>query len=453
MENDKVKILIISAKRQLEKRIKKMMGDKAALEWTSDIGMLIPLFREETYDVVVLTSSIVKENKADTIDILNTLTGKCPVTQILLLTEPEDMDVAMSALLVGTYHYARLPMSDVELELLISTAIKDKPEFGANLLLDKSEDQNGFENLIGRSAPMRKIYEQIRRAAATDIHILLLGETGTGKDLVAGTIHRLSARSEGPYIPVNLGSLPMELVSSELFGHEKGSFTGAIDRRIGVFEQGNNGTVFLDEIDTVEEMVKVSLLRLIEQKKFTRIGGRQLIESDARIIAASNANLEEMIKKGEFRKDLFYRLDTFRISLPPLRERHGDIPILAENFVARYSQSFEKSITRVSDGFVRRLEAYDWPGNIRELRNVIQKAVLTCEEKELKSKHLPPNIGNGEKLKPVIKFEIGTPLDEIEKEMLIQALSIAKDNRSRAAELLGISRRAIYNKLNKYNLS
>ncbi len=452
MTQGKPKILVAIKRDEYVDQIDRVFKDRVDLERLTSIDTIQDNFRKKTYDVLIITSAVSRQNQKKTIQILDTITTKCPVTQIILLADPDDIDFAMSALLVGTYHYAKMPMPDRELKLLIETALADRPQFGANLLLNIRGGIGDFDAIIGNSAPMQKVFKQIQRAAATDIHILILGETGTGKDLVASTIHRLSRRSEGPYIPVNLGSLPMELVSSELFGHEKGAFTGASGQRIGVFEQGNDGTVFLDEIDNVDEKVKVSLLRLIEQKYFTRIGGRRQVKSNARIIAASNANLEKMIESNEFRKDLFYRLDTFRINLPPLRERHGDIPLLAENFVARYGKSFERPIYDISKDFMARLEEYHWPGNIRELKNVIQKSVLTCDERILKARHLPNNIRGENQARPSVRFEIGTSLEDIEKEMIQQALAVSNNNRSKAAELLGISRRAIYNKLNKYEI-
>jgi len=452
MTKNKPKILVVAAKKEIANRIERLFEGKVELEQLKSTSAIQDRFRRKTYDILILNSTVARKNRKKTIETLNTITNKCPVTQILLIAEPEDIDFAMSALLVGTYHYAKMPMPDRELKLLVETALADRPDYGTNMLLDIRDGMSDFDAIIGNSAPMQKVFKQVQRAAAADIHILILGETGTGKDLIASTIHRLSKRSDGPFIPVNLGSLPMELVSSELFGHEKGAFTGAAGRRIGVFEQANEGTVFLDEIDNVDEKVKVSLLRLIEQKRFTRIGGRRQVKSNARIIAASNADLEKMIQNNEFRKDLFYRLDTFRISLPPLRERHGDIPLLAENFVSRYSKSFEHPINKISREYISQLEEYDWPGNIRELKNVIQKSVLACYGKILQAKHLPANIKGKKRSKPAVKFEIGTPLSEIEKEMIQQALAVVNNNRSKAAELLGISRRAIYNKLNKYNI-
>jgi DNA-binding NtrC family response regulator len=305
--------------------------------------------------------------------------------------------------------------------------------------------------LIGKSAPMQFLYQQIRRAAQNDIHVLLIGETGTGKDLTAQAIHKLSERRDEPYIPVNLGSLPPQLVASELFGHEKGAFTGAADQFEGKFERAGNGTVFLDEIDSVEEKVQVSLLRLLEQKRFQRLGGKKFIFSNVRLIASSNAELEELVAKGRFRKDLFYRLDVFRIELPTLKERHGDIPLLISVFLDQFNKAFNKDIKSISHECLQILEAHSWPGNVRELKNVVQRAVIMCEDDELLPEHLPPRFQKA-KQKKRIYFDIGTPLEVVERKMILGALEMTNNNRKKAAELLGISRRAIYNKLRKHRI-
>lgn len=299
---------------------------------------------------------------------------------------------------------------------------------------------------------MQKVYQQIRQAASAEIPVLLIGETGTGKDLAAQAIHQRSARSGGAYVPVNLGAIPSELVASELFGHEKGAFTGAVQRYIGKFEQANHGTVFLDEIDAIDEKVQVSLLRLIEQKKFHRLGGKKAQTVDIRLIAATNADIEDLVEGESFRDDLFYRLDVFRISMPPLRRRRGDIPLLIEAFVERYNASFSKNIERIAPACIQAMEAYDWPGNVRELKNVIQRAVLVCDGPEILNRHLPPRFQSAQPSRPTVTFEIGTSLEAVEREMVVRALAAAGNNRTRAAELLGISRRALYNKLKKHRI-
>lgn len=304
--------------------------------------------------------------------------------------------------------------------------------------------------MIGVCARARASFDQIRQAAATDVPVLIVGETGTGKDLAAQAIHDLSARRNGPYVPVHLGAIPANLVASELFGHAKGVFTGATDVRAGKFELGHQGTVFLDEIGTVSEKVQISLLRLIEQRKFHRLGGRHTITADVRIVAASNVNLLEAVRRGEFREDLYYRLDVFRIELPPLRERADDIPVFVEEFVRRFARRFRKKIRGVDPECVRRLGTYEWPGNVRELKNVIQRGVLVCAEPVLKTEHLPPRFQPERSQSRTVSFEIGTPLADVEREMIHQVLAATNNNRKLAAEILGISRRTLYNKLARY---
>jgi transcriptional regulator with PAS, ATPase and Fis domain len=309
-----------------------------------------------------------------------------------------------------------------------------------------------FEQMVGSSEAMQKVYRQIRQAAATDIPVLLIGETGTGKDVVARSIHRRSDRSGGPFFAVNLGALPRELVASELFGHKKGAFTGATEQRRGKFELADEGTIFLDEIASVNEKVQVSLLRLIEHKQFQRLGGRKTIAADARLIAASNQDLADEVESGTFRRDLYYRLDVFRITLPPLRQRTGDVPLLIEEFLRRYNAQFDKNVRGVSPECVGLLESNEWSGNVRELKNVIQRAVLVCEGEVLLPEHLPPRFMDKEVRQPEVTFEVGTGLDEVEREMIIRTLEHVHDNRTRAAELLGISRRTLYNKLDEYRI-
>ncbi|MFW6456991.1 MAG: sigma-54 interaction domain-containing protein [Planctomycetota bacterium] len=311
---------------------------------------------------------------------------------------------------------------------------------------------SNFEQIVGQSESMQRVYRQIRQAAATDVPVLLIGETGTGKDLVARSIHRRSSRKRGPFRAVNLGALPKDLVASELFGHEKGAFTGATEKRRGQFELADEGTIFLDEIASISEKVQVSLLRLLERKEFQRLGGRTTIETNARLVAASNQDLADEVDNGEFREDLYYRLDVFRISLPPLRDRRSDIPLLIEEFVKRYNERFDKNVRGISPECVGLLENYDWPGNVRELKNVVQRAVLVCDEDVLLPENLPPRFRENKPARPTVQMEVGTTLGEMEREMIIRTLEYTKNNRSQTARLLGISRRTLYNKLDKYRI-
>jgi len=449
----KIRIIAVDKTMQLATQLAGLFAkDDVYVSRESDIDRVLERFESDPYDVLIITSAALKAGDMDGIGLLEVIAANSPMTQILFLVEPQDIQTAMSALKAGTYQYAKLPIGDDELRLLVKTAIEKRPLYGTNLFLEAKKHEVKFEKLVGQSQPMQEVYRQIRQAAVTDMPILILGETGTGKDLAAQAIHKQSERRNGPYIVVNLGALPSELIGSELFGHEKGAFTGALERREGKFEQARDGSIFLDEISTIDEKVQVSLLRLIEQKKFQRLGGKRTISTNARLIAASNQNLSDTVEQGMFRKDLYYRLDVFRIIMPPLRERAGDVVLLVDEFIRRYNKTFQKNILGISPECISLLESYDWPGNVRELKNVIQRAVLVCEGEVLLTEHTPTRFKPDKPVRTTVTFEVGTALEEMEREMIIRALATAGNNRKRAAELLGISRRALYNKLQKHNI-
>ncbi len=432
----------------------KALFDQATVKISrvSSMDHVLEQFESTHFDVLILTSSVFQAGQIDGMELLDVIAVNSPMTQVLFLAESRDIRMAVSTLKAGSYQYAKLPVPDEELRLLIETAVEQQPRYGPNLLIKQSAPEVKFEKLIGRTQAMKDVYRQIRQAAATDMPVLLIGETGTGKDLAAQAIHNQSQRAHEPYVPVNLGALPAELVASELFGHEKGAFTGAYQRREGKFEMARSGTIFLDEISSIDERVQIGLLRLIEEQRFHRLGGKQSIASGARLIAASNEDLEELTRRGSFRQDLYFRLDVFRILIPPLRHRHGDIALLVDEFLKRYNRSFQKNILGISPECISLLESYDWPGNVRELKNVIQRAVLVCTGEVLLPEHLPPRFKPDQPAYPTVTFRIGTPLAEVEREMIIRALVASENNRKKAADLLGISRRALYNKLNKYGI-
>jgi DNA-binding NtrC family response regulator len=424
----------------------------ARVSWERRLDRVLERFETDTYDVLLATDTAFENGRVEGIEILEVIAAKSPVTQVLLLVAPKNIGLIGPALQAGTFLYTKLPVSDPELCLLVDTAVKQRPQFGVNELLKNAAAPVRFAELIGQSVPMQDVYRQIEQAAATDIPVLILGATGTGKDLVARAIHQRSGRRAAPFLAVNVGAIPVELVGSELFGHEKGAFTGAVARREGKFEQGNGGTLFLDEIGAIDEKIQVSLLRLLEHKKFHRLGGRQPITCDVRLIAATNADLTALVREGQFREDLFFRLDVFRISLPPLRERRGDIPLLLEAFMTRFNQVLQKNLRGIEPACEKLLEQYDWPGNIRELKNVIQRAVLICDKELIAPEHLPARFLAQQQKCPVASFAVGIPLDEMERQMIVLTLSFTQNNRTRAAQLLGISRRALYNRLEKYGI-
>ena len=310
----------------------------------------------------------------------------------------------------------------------------------------------GFEDMVGASAGMKEVYQFMRQAAATDIPVLLTGETGTGKDLAAKAIHQLSSRGPKPYTPVHLGALPQELVASELFGHEKGAFTGATEKRKGSFELSHQGTVFLDEISTIDDRVQISLLRLLETKTFNRIGGSKTIKANVRMVAASNEDLADAVRRGTFRKDLYYRLEVFQITMPPLRDRGGDLLLLVDRFLKTYNNEYQKHILGLSPDCVACLQSYDWPGNVRELKNVVHRAVVICSGDVLLPEHLPVRLRTGKEASQRIVLPVGTTLDAAEREIIKSTLNATGRNLRQTARLLGISRGTMYNKIKKHKL-
>ncbi|MBN2102487.1 sigma-54-dependent Fis family transcriptional regulator [bacterium] len=299
---------------------------------------------------------------------------------------------------------------------------------------------------------MQTIFQRICDAAATDVTVLILGESGTGKELVAQSIHRRSSRANEPFIPVNTGAISKNLVGSELFGHQKGAFTGATDTKPGKFEQANKGTLFLDEISTMDEATQVSLLRVLETRKIQRIGGRRFIPVDVRIISASNKKLfhSDLSQDAIIRQDLFHRLSVFTITLPPLRERGEDILLLSEELLNQANLQFNKYIRSFESEVIDILLTYHWPGNIRELKNVIQRAVLICRNDRISLDNLPARIRRKKLKTAEICLPIGTSLRDMERVLIQKTLESTKGNRKKTAEILGISRRALYNKINKY---
>ena len=450
---EKVRIICVDKGRELSRQVMNVFGeDRIELAYERGIDEVVDRFEREAFDLMLFSSSVTQQQPSDALEMLELITAKCPGTQILFFAQPGRLKIAHQALRAGIFHYSLLPVSDEELKLLIETAVETKPQLGLNMLLRSEVEKTTFEKMIGRSTSMRLVYRQIRQAAATDIPVLLSGETGTGKELAAQAIHELSPRSNGPCIPVHIGSLPADLVATELFGHEQGAFTGALCRRKGCFEHADKGTVFLDEIATIDEKMQVSLLRLLETSQFNRIGGQEPITVDVRVIAASNANLMDEIQLGRFREDLYYRLDVMHIALPPLRERHGDIHLLTDHFIKNACDDFQKTIRGVSSEFVTCLESYSWPGNVRELKNIIQRAVVTCPGDILDPSHLPKRLRNCRNEDITMTIRIGMSMEEVEKELIIRTMEYTGRNRTRTSQILGISRRALYNKIQRHNI-
>lgn len=454
MELTDLSIMLVDKGTAFAERLIRVFGDVEGLDVCreSSFDHALERFDHGDYELLLVTAGAFQGGELGGAELVEVIAAKSPNTRVVILAEPREIQIAKAALHDASCLYAAMPVSDRELRLLIEKALEGRSNNAGRPGPRRPKRAGKTAALIGRSKPMREVLRQIRQAAATHIPVLLLGETGTGKDLVAQIIHDTSARREGPFVPVNLGAIPADLVASELFGHDKGAFTGATERYIGKFEQAKNGTIFLDEIDTVDEKVQISLLRVIEEEKFQPLGGQRTIPNNARIIAASNKNLLDAVQRGAFREDLYYRLDVFRMVLPPLRNRQGDIPLLISEFIQRYNREFRKRISGLAPECISRFESYSWPGNIRELKNICQRLVIVCPGEVILPEHLPARLQPDHAQRPKVTFELGTSLAEIEREMLVRALAAAKNNRTRAAEMLGISRRALYNKLRKHGL-
>jgi len=314
------------------------------------------------------------------------------------------------------------------------------------------ENKYRITNIIGNSNKMREVYQMISQVAASNATVLIRGESGTGKELVATSIHFNSRRSKNPFIKLNCAAIPANLIESELFGHERGAFTGALHQKQGKFELANNGTIFLDEIGSMDPVVQTKLLRVLQEREFERVGGNKTIKVDVRIIAATNRNLEQAVMESLFRSDLYYRINVFPIYLPPLRERKTDILVLAEYFLEKYTRENNKKIVRLSTPAIDMLMGYHWPGNVRELENCIERAVLLCDDQVIHSYHLPPTLQTGKESNTVPAVSLESAVEKLEREMIVDALKHTRGNVTLAAKTLNTTVRIFSYKANKYNI-
>jgi Nif-specific regulatory protein len=320
-------------------------------------------------------------------------------------------------------------------------------------LLNELENKYRITNIVGNSNKMREVFQMVSQVCKSNATVLVRGESGTGKELVANSVHYNSNRAHAPFVKVNCAAIPVNLIESELFGHERGAFTGAIKQKLGKFELANKGTLFLDEIGSIGLDVQVNLLRVLQEKEFERVGGQKTIKTDVRIIAATNKNLEQAVEEGTFRGDLYYRLNVFPIYLPPLRERKTDILLLADHFLERYTKENNKDIRRFSTPAIDMLMAYHWPGNVRELENCIERAVLLCEEGVIHSYHLPPTLQTGPESDTLPALSLEEAVANLEREMIIDALKNTRGNITQAADLLKTTVRKFAYKAQKFGVS
>ena len=370
---------------------------------------------------------------------------------IVILTAQGTVETAVEAIKEGAYDYLTKPIEPQRLKILLDKIVERQDTIReVKVLRRQLRDQGSFGPMIGSSTQMRKVYQVVEQAAPTQASVLIWGESGTGKELVAQTIHQLSPRAQMPFVPINCAAIPETLLESEIFGHEKGAFTGATDRREGCFELADRGTLFLDEIAEMTPSTQVKLLRVLQERKFRRLGGRQEQSVDVRVIAATNANPAEAVKSGKLREDLYYRLNVFAIELPPLRQRKEDLSLLVQSFLAEFNERNNKSVSALDPAAMRILEQYNWPGNVREVRNVIERAVILSSGQFIEPKHLPPLVTDSpDVVKPTLSLEPGTTVEEAEQRLILMTLEHTRENKTRAAEILGISLKTLHNKLNR----
>jgi two-component system NtrC family response regulator/two-component system response regulator HydG len=397
----------------------------------------------------------VRMPKLDGLKVIERAKEEAPECVFIMMTAFASIETAVAAMKSGAEEYLTKPLDVGAVLAKLEKALEKRRLVRDNQLLrERLRERFQFSNIIGDSSELQSVFEVVKRAAPTRATVLILGDSGTGKELIAQILHEESTRRDKPFIKVNCAALTETLLESELFGHEKGSFTGAVGRREGRFELADGGTLFLDEIGDITPGLQVKLLRVLQQREFERVGGVTTIKVDVRVVAATNKDLAAEVKAGRIREDLFYRLNVVSVTLPPLRKRKSDIPALVTHFIEKYNQIHEKKVRGLAPGTLNALLAYDWPGNVRELGNVVERAVVLAQSSELTSDDLPPALcGPRPRERSADSLIPGASLHEIEREAILRTLEMVDGSTSRAAEVLGISVRKIQYRLKEYGHS
>jgi len=402
---------------------------------------------------VVITDLVMP--RLDGLGLLKALQSDFPFATVIILTAHGTVETAVAALKQGAYDYLTKPVEIPRLRILVEKALeKGEALREVTILRRRLKEVWGFGKLVGKSKAMQEVYRLIDLAAPTSASVLITGESGTGKELVARSLHDLSPRSKGPFVAVNCSAIPETLLESEIFGHERGAFTGALERRAGCFELANGGTLFLDEIAEMTPATQAKFLRILQDGTVRRLGGKAEMHVDVRVVAATNKDPLKAMKDGTFRKDLYYRLNVFSLPLPPLRERKEDIPLLIQAFLEEFNRKYEKRITSVDEAALQIVLGHAWPGNVRELRNTIERAVIVCEADLIAPRHLPPGFtpATGGEGADTVSFPLGATVEEVEKGLILRTLASVNNNKARAAAILGISVKTLHNKLHRYGV-
>lgn len=445
MKPEEIGILIVDDEASVRDSLYQWFkADGYRVDTAEEATSALKKLQENPWDIILLD---IKMPGMDGIELQNRIKQIDKNIVTIIITAYAAVDTAIQALKDGAFDYVTKPIDPDDLSRLIRNAIEKRRLVTENIQLRQQIEELSLpDEVVGESPAMKRVMEMVNTVAKTDSTVMILGESGTGKELIARAIHSRSSRRYFPIITINCGAYPEGLLESELFGHEKGAFTGAIYRRKGKLEMADKGTLFLDEIGNISEKMQMDLLRVIETKNFTRLGGDKAIDVDFRVISATNKDLEKAIKEGSFREDLYYRLNVFSILLPPLRERRTDIPLIAKYFLSKYAQSMNKNVVDFSPQAMEMFIGYDWPGNIREVRNVVERAIVVAQGPQIQVEDISfpfpsPATPSG-----------GASLEEVEKDQILKILNQTKGNIAQAAEILKISRLTIYNKIEKYHL-
>jgi len=444
----KFTILVIDDEKNIREGLSMALEDEGYEVITAEDGK--KGLEKALYDSIDLIITDLRMPLVSGEEILKKVVAELPSIPVIVLTGHGTVELAVEAMRIGAYDFLTKPLDLDRLFRLVKRALENRAlALQKKELEEKLEKKTSLENIIGNSSAIRKVFDEIKKVAPTKATVLITGESGVGKELVANAIHNFSQRRDKPFVKVHCAALAESLLESELFGHEKGAFTGAIERKRGRFELSNKGSIFLDEIGEINQSIQVKLLRVLQEKQIERVGSSEPIDVDTRVIAATNKDLEKEMKEGHFREDLYYRLNVVHIFIPPLRERREDIPLLVDSFVKEFSNENGKEISSIEPKARNAIYNYDWPGNIRQLRNCIESAVVMTSDNILHFDDLPFK----EKVEnEVIRIPMGTTMEKAEREIIIKTLIHENNNKKRVADILGIGRKTLYRKLQEYNI-
>ncbi|MGD2186425.1 MAG: sigma-54 dependent transcriptional regulator [Desulfobacterales bacterium] len=450
----KPKILVVDDDASHRKMIEAVLSDEGhEIKQADDGQVAINAVRKEFFDLILMD---IRMSEVGGIEALKQIKEISPGIPIVIMTAYASVDTAVEALKSGAYDYLTKPIDIDELKILVQKTLRYHQLEKENIYLkERLNDRFNFSNIIGHGPVMKTLFETMALVAPSEATVLIFGESGTGKELIADAIHQNSPRKDRPFIKVNCAALPETLLESELFGHEKGSFTGAVARKQGRFQLAHKSSIFLDEVAEMAPTTQAKILRVLQEREFEPLGSTQAIKVDTRVIAATNKNLEKEIKQGRFREDLYYRLNVVSLEVPPIRERREDISLLADFFLKRYAEKNKRILKGFTPRAMDLLMRYDWPGNVRELENVVERAVIMARGEMVTPAEFPDIL---QQLDPDVKatyvnLSPGRTLKDVEKDMIIRTLEETEGNRTHAAKILGISRRTLQLKLKEYRIN